>query len=39
MVALEAMLNCWINPLSVGNLLGGEGIDFFLLATIGKHIV
>jgi hypothetical protein len=39
MVALEAMLNCWVNPLSVGNLLGSEGIDFFRFATIGKHII
>ena len=38
MVALEAMLDCYINPLSVCNLLGSEGINFLLFAVIGKHI-
>jgi hypothetical protein len=39
MVALEAMLDCCINPLSVCNLLGSEGIHFLLFAAIGKHMV
>jgi hypothetical protein len=39
MVALEAMLDCCINPLSVCDLLGSEGITFLLFAAIGKHMV
>ena len=37
MVALEAMLECYICSLSIYDLLGGEGIDFLLVAAIGKH--
>jgi hypothetical protein len=39
MVALEAMLECCVNSLSVCNLLSCEGINLVLVATIGKHMV
>ncbi len=39
MVALEAMLDCCINPLSVCDLLGSEGINLLLFGMIGKHMV
>jgi hypothetical protein len=39
MVALEAMLECCIRFLSICDLLRDEGIDFLLIAAIGKHII
>ena len=39
MVVLEAMLECCIDYLSVHDLLGSEGINLILVATIGKHMV
>ena len=39
MVALEAMLECCIRFLSICDLLCSEGINFVLIATIGKHTI
>ena len=39
MVALEAMLDCCIDPLSIWDLLGSEGINLLLIGTICKHMV
>ena len=39
MVVLETMLECCINSLSICDLLGSEGINFVLIAMIGKHMV
>ena len=39
MVALEAMLECCIRFLSICDLLCSEGINFILIAMIGKHTI
>jgi hypothetical protein len=39
MVALEAMLDCCINQLSVWYLLGSERINFLIFVAIGEHLV
>ena len=39
MVALEAMLECCIHFLSICDLLCSKGINFVLIATIGKHTI
>ena len=39
MVALEAMLECCIHFWGICDLLCSEGINFVLIAMIGKHTI